>query len=197
MSRVLFLSILCHVANSFSLVSPLTSRISRLSPLNLVPLYEFKEDLTFFTESDVEARGCFDLNGCFNDGDDIYQVCLVESNDLPDLCRFVVDAFGADAIRLSQNLNAFEKALMSPATELLNGYSTLIAFAEVFSGTKQRLTTRLEKMDVSPPKLDGLSRKEMLDAVEKDSLILALAKVDDDSPSIIASVELRLQVSCN
>ena len=52
-------------------------------------------------------------------------------------------------------------------------------------------------MDVSPPKLDGLSRKEMLDAVEKDSLILALAKVDDDSPSIIASVELRLQVSCN
>jgi hypothetical protein len=132
-----------------------------------------------------------------HDGGDVYELALVEEEDLPDLCRFIVSTFGADAIRLSQDMNAFERLLMSPAAELLNSYSSLVAFAEVFSGTKQRLAGRLHNMDISRPKLDGLTRLEMIEKVEKYSLILALAKRGNGKNSnieIVGSVELRLQV---
>ncbi|KAL3939658.1 MAG: hypothetical protein SGBAC_005659 [Bacillariaceae sp.] len=112
------------------------------------------------------------------------------------MCKFVVAAFGAEAISLSKDLNSFEQLLLSPATELLNSYSSVVAFAEVFSGTKQRLETRLSKMDVSPPDLKkGLSRQESIDIAEKDSIILAVGKRNEDSIDFIASIELRLQPS--
>ena len=164
-------------------------------PLHLVPLSKFHDDITFLSKSD-EERCCFDSDGIFVDGDDVYQLGLVEKDDLPDMCRFVVATFGADAISLSKDLNSFEQLLLSPATELLNSYSSVVAFAEVFSGTQQRLNTRLAKMDVSPPALrKGLSRQELIDIAEKDSLVLVVGKKNDEgSMDFIASIELRLQV---
>jgi hypothetical protein len=162
--------------------------------LNLVPLSTFSDQMSLFSESD-EQRGCLDSNGCFQDGDDIYELALVEDEDLPDLCRFIVAAFGAESIRFSQDLNSFEQLLLNPAAELLNSYSSLVAFAEVFAGTRQRLATRLGKMDISPPTLDdSLTRLEMIDIVEKDSLILALVKKGVEPLEVIGSIELRLQV---
>jgi hypothetical protein len=164
--------------------------------LDLLPLSTCSEDLTFFAEPE-STRCCLDSNGNFNDETGVYELALVEKEDLPDISRFVVATFGADAIRLSSDMNAFEKMLMSPAAEFMNGYSSLVAFAEVFSGTKQRLTYRFEKMDISKPQLEGLSRQEMIDKAEKDSLILALGKrIAGEEPRIdvIASIELRLQV---
>lgn len=161
--------------------------------LKLVPLSTFSDKMSMFSESD-EQRGCLDSNGCFHDRDDIYELALVEAEDLTDLCRFIVGAFGAEAIRFSQDLNSFEQLLLSPAAELLNSYSALVAFAEVFSGTKQRLSTRLEKLDISPPRLTGLTMQEMIDVADRDSLIIALVKKDAEPLEVIGSIELRLQV---
>ena len=163
--------------------------------VKLVPLSRFESDFTSF--SDDSFRLCIDKDGKFNDGNDLFDLSLVEEDDLPDLCRFIVAAFGAEAIRVSQDMNEFEKMLVSPAAALWNGYSGLVAFAEVFSGTKQRLASRLEKLDISVPKVDGLSGREAIEAAEKDSLILVLARSSQDGDpriQVIASIELRLQV---
>lgn len=162
----------------------------------LLPVSSCVDRLEFLQQPD-SVRICIDKNGQYVDNDNVFQLCLIEEEDLPDHCRFVVDSFGADAIRISQDMNAFERMLISPAAELLNGYSGLVAFAEVFSGTQQRLVTRFKKMDLSPPNVEGLSRQDAIRSVEKDSLILALARSKKDGESkaeVIASVELRLQV---
>jgi hypothetical protein len=162
--------------------------------LNLVPLSTFSDRMSLFSDSD-EQRGCLDSNGCFQDGDDIYELALVEAEDLPDLCRFIVSAFGAASIRFSQDLNSFEQLLLNPAAELVNSYSFIVAFAEVLTGTRQRLATRLEKMDISPPALDhSLTRQDNIYIVEKDSLILALVKKGVEPLEVIGTIELRLQV---
>lgn len=174
------------------------SRTKRLADTaaRLVPLSNFDSDLSFFSE-DKSYRLCFDKEGKFGEGNDQFQLSLVEGDDIPDLCRFVVAAFGAEVIQISQDLNTFERMLISPAAELLNGYSGLVAFAEVFSGTKQRLASRLEKMNISAPKTAGLTMREAIETVEKDSLVLALARPSsgrEPRSEIIASIELRLQV---
>jgi hypothetical protein len=164
--------------------------------LRTVPLSRFSSDLTFFSEA-PSYRLSFDEKGIFSDGEDKFELSIVQEEDLPDLSRFVVAAFGADVIRLSQDVNAFERMLLSPATELLNGYSNLVAFAEVFQGTRQRLASRFEKMDLSVPNVKGLSGKDAITVAEKDSLVLVVARPseDKDAPTeIIASIELRLQV---
>jgi hypothetical protein len=164
--------------------------------LQLIPITRYNQDISFLAESE-EFRCCFDDEGRFQDGDDIYELCVVEEQDLPDLSRFVVSAFGADAINLSQDMNSIERFIMSPAAELLNGYSGLVAFAEVLSGTKQRLEGRLKRMDVALPNLERLTRKELIAVAEKESLILAVGRrqaTGDWRVDIIASIELRLQV---
>jgi hypothetical protein len=174
-------------------------RHTRYNKLQLVPLSRFQTDLTFF--SDESARICLDEKGKYKSDkgqEEEFELALVEAEDLPDLARFVVNAFGADAIRLSQDMNAFERMLLSPAAELLNSYSTVVAFAEVFSGTKQRLQSRFQRMNLSPPSVKGLSDREAIEVAERDSLVLALARPSEDDESriqIIASIELRLQVS--
>lgn len=202
------------------------------SRLNLVPLINFQNEITFFSESKQKERLCIDSRGKFitttsrrktkdgiddknnNDNDkkneeseDEYILALIEEDELPDLCRFIISAFGADAIRLSQDMNSFEKLLLTPATGLINSYSTIVAFAEVFSGTQTRLGTRFDKMDISCPSFvsrDGsriTTRKEMIAVAEKDSLVLALARKKNKTKAnnkneldVIASIELRLQV---
>lgn len=167
------------------------------SNLQLVPLSRFQTEWTLL--SDESARICLDERGKYQSGEgqEDFELAMVEADDLPDLARFVVAAFGADAIRLSQDMNAFERMLMSPAAELLNSYSTVVAFAEVFSGTKQRLQSRLQRMNLAPPPVKGLSDKVAIATAERDSLVLVLARPSQDRDSriqIIASIELRLQV---
>jgi ribosomal protein S18 acetylase RimI-like enzyme len=165
------------------------------SQLHLVPISRYNEDITFLSESE-EFRCCIDEEGRFHDGGDVYELCLVEETDVPDLSRFVIASFGADAIRLSQDMSAIERMIMSPAATLLNSYSGLVAFAEVLSGIKQRVSDRLKRMDILAPELQGLTRNEKIDVAASNSLILALGKRTEGSDwkvDIIASIELRLQ----
>jgi ribosomal protein S18 acetylase RimI-like enzyme len=107
-----------------------------------------------------------------------------------------VSAFGADAISFSQDLNAMERLIVSPVAGLLNGYSGLMAFVEVLSGTKQRAANRLKRMDILAPKVQGLEREERTYVAARDSLVLAIGKEhvgNDALTDIIATIELRLQ----
>jgi ribosomal protein S18 acetylase RimI-like enzyme len=146
-----------------------------------------------------------------------YGLCIVsDEQDLPDLSRFIVGAFGADAIRLSTDLNAFERLLMKPAAELLNSYSGVVAFAEVLAGLRSRLKLRLSndgndgnvaplatpQAILSSPSFlllgKDMSREDRLAVASQTSIVLALARKTLDAEEswhidVIASVELRLQ----
>eukprot|EP00536_Pseudo-nitzschia_multiseries_P003989 jgi/Psemu1/187022/e_gw1.64.65.1 len=175
----------------------------------LIPLAKFDESVGFFSEPE-KYRCCIDDKGYFastvSGGSDScrYELGLIEEEELPDLCKFVVTAFGAEAIQLSSDMNSFERMLLNPAAEFLNGYSGMVAFAEVFSGTKQRLADRFREhqsqVDISAPDLKGLSREERIRKAERDSLVLILGRPTKDandnnskSMEVIASIELRLQ----
>lgn len=130
-----------------------------------------------------------------------YVLGVVEEQDLPDVSRFIVQTFGADAIRLSSDIGAFERALMAPATELINGYSGLIAFAEVLQGLRCRLDHNIIDRNVSqyldsPGVHDLTEPSDRSKLASRSSVVLALAKKDSRQNSqidVIASVELRLQ----
>jgi ribosomal protein S18 acetylase RimI-like enzyme len=154
--------------------------------------------MTFLSESD-DYRCCLDQKGRFkNSKEDFYELGLVEEEDLPDVSRFIVQNFGAEAISLSKDLSSFEELLMRPAANIVNGYSGLVAFAEVLAGLRSRLSLRLQKgVDISPPNLKGLSREEQIRMAESTSVVLALSKKspgkDNWHSDVIASIELRLQ----
>ena len=185
-------------------------RIRSNNPLHLIPLAKFDESISFFSEPE-DYRCCIDDKGCFSAKKDdadtsCYELGMIEEKELPDLCKFVVTTFGAEAIQLSSDINSFERMLMNPAAEFLNGYSGLVAFAEVFSGTKQRMADRLRDnpsmVDISAPDLKGLSREERIRKAERESLVLVLARPTTDTGDnrstsngieVIASIELRLQ----
>ena len=210
----------CHLrrneitSNAPTIIAKTNSRNSRSlarrsnEPLHLIPLTKFDESISFFSEPE-DYRCCIDDKGYFsakNDNASCYELGLIEEEELPDLCKFVVTTFGADAISLSTDINAFERMLLNPAAEFLNGYSGLVAFAEVFSGTKQRVADRLREhpsmVDISAPDLKGLSREERIRKAEQNSLVLILARQTTDTGDnrsssanieVIASIELRLQ----
>lgn len=177
------------------------------STLCLVPISKYANDITFLSQSDEQRCFCIDKNGVFQTTNEagtseLYTLGCVEDEDLPDLARFVVSAFGAEAIRLSQDLNAFERAFMKPAAELVNNYSFVVAYAEVLAGLKSRLSTRLKAGPddfISPPDVRNgrkTSRQEKLDVASSTSVVLAIGKKHPGSNwhmDLIASVELRLQ----
>ena len=166
----------------------------------MIPLTKFEESLSFFSEPE-SYRCCIDNNGFFSTSGSTFELGLIEEEELPDLCKFVITTFGAEAIQLSSDINSFERMLMSPAAEFLNGYSGMVAFAEVFSGTKQRIADRLcenpEMTKISAPDLKGLSHEDKIRKAERESLVLVLARKSPDANSknieVIASIELRLQ----
>lgn len=164
--------------------------------LCLVPIRKFSDKITFLSDP-AEFRGCIDQFGQYED----YVLGLAEEQDLPDIARFVVRGFGADAIRLSQDLGTFEKMLMTPAIELVNGYSGIVAFAEVLAGLRYRMSFRIKSgagRSMALPSFNGLNRDEKIRMATGASVVLALAKKLSDDGSdwhseIIASVELQLQ----
>lgn len=187
--------------------------VTSRSQCNLVPLRTYHDDFKFLSRSD-EYRCCFDNLGRYygnkdgkNNADNLvyYELGLVEENDLPDVSRFIVQAFGADAINLSQDITGLERMLVKPAIELVNGYSGIVAFAEVLAGLRSRLRFRFSQnrngyaMDMKPPNLEGLSRDEQMTMAASTSIILAVTKKKasnnekDWRSDVIASVELRLQ----
>lgn len=185
--------------------SSYSSRSSN-TPCHLIPLAKFDESISFFSEPEMYRCG-INSEGLFsprneNSESPSFKLGVVEEEELPDLCKFVVSAFGAEAIQLSSDINSFERMLMSPAAEFLNGYSGLVAFAEVFSGTKQRISGRLrenpEMVNISAPALKGLSYEETIRKAERGSLVLVLGRekidtVNNKNIEVIASIELRLQ----
>lgn len=158
----------------------------------LVPLRIFQDELLSAAKFE-----CFD-NGDRNSFLSTYEVGLVEENDLLDVSRFIVQNFGVDAINLNSNFSQFERMIMSPAVELVNGYSGVVAFAEVLAGLRGRLRLRINgRTEMQPPNLRGLSRREQIIVASSSSVVLAVVKNDLDhrkNRSIVASVELRLSI---
>jgi ribosomal protein S18 acetylase RimI-like enzyme len=185
--------------------------------MGLVPLSDYPQvnDFLIAASDDNMEKGTGGINrngvvrtpSCFNSmgqllTDTSFALSVVEEQDLPDLSRFIILSFGADPIRLSSDLSAFERAIMQPATELLNGYSAIVAFAEVLQGLRSRLETKLAKgreYYLDCPELDNLAtRRDKLQLAGKSSVVLALAKSHSTTEGdwhidVLASVELRLQ----
>lgn len=159
-----------------------------------------------------------------DDGDDEpispFYFYIPEADDLPELSQFIVRAFGADMINLSQDFSAAEQFLLQPISGFLNGYSEITAYAEVLNGLRQRLQSRLEHPNVDPPPFLGMEelgpnkqqQEQQARAAEQTSLVFVLAKQktqpvvvgggsisneDEEQQQqqqheIVASVELRL-----
>lgn len=168
------------------------SNMHDLTSLDLVPIRNFRSDITFLDQS----NSCFDNDGRLIGNGEGYELCVVQEEDLPDVARFVVNSFGAEAISLSSDLNSFERALMHPTVGLLNAYSGLVAYAEVLSGLQSRTKDRLTNTDISAPELSG-TREGKLKQAARSSLVLAVGRASKGSDwriDVIASVELRLEV---
>lgn len=102
-------------------------------------------------------------------------------------------------ISLSKDFNRFEQALVKPTIGLLNAYSGIVAYAEVLSGLQSRTRDRIEHPNLDPPDLSGKNSEEQLQEAARSSLVLAVGRPSQGSDwhiDVVASVELRLEVSC-
>lgn len=199
-------SIVCIVFPANAFVS-ITKFIRIDSRMYYIPLRHFQNDLNYLTSSDDDYRSCFDRNGVFHTDDttinkrSCFVLGIAEEKDLPDVARFIVRTFGSDSINLSQDINGFERLLMQPAIEVVNGYSGIVAFVEVLSGLRSRLKLRFipnAQTMISPPNLTYLTMKEKEVVASGSSIVLAVWKDHPDNDEnlnseIIASAELRLQ----
>jgi ribosomal protein S18 acetylase RimI-like enzyme len=160
---------------------------------------DFRSEISFLDATD-NVRGPIDRDGVYKTDDgEIYTLGIAEEQDLPDVARLVVATFGAEVIRVSQDFGQFERLLMQPAVDVVNGYSGLVAFAEVLSGMRQRLRDRLEesKISILPPPLKGQPRDKQLRSAASKSLILIIGRtrLDNDwQVEVIGSVELQMQI---
>jgi ribosomal protein S18 acetylase RimI-like enzyme len=175
------------------------------SQQNLIPLSSIAEtEKVSFLDSSDSFRTCIDEEGILRsdrkDSESSYVLCIAEEDDLPDISKLTVDAFGADSITLSGDLSLLEKSFLQPGVGMWNAYSGAVAFAEVLSGLRKRMRRRLQGIEspLSPPSITDIHDKEAEDIAAQSSLILVLARAaakPEDGMSIdaIATVELRLQ----
>mmetsp|Transcript_13894 Transcript_13894/g.40633 ORF Transcript_13894/g.40633 Transcript_13894/m.40633 type:complete len:348 (-) Transcript_13894:326-1369(-) len=173
-----------------------SSNLDKGPSLNLVPLHTFGSEATFLSSPESQ-RACIDENGTLRP-DDVspYALCLAEEDDLPSISQLTIDAFGADAITLSQDLSQFERALLEPSIGAFNAYTGVVAYTEVLSGLRSRMKDRLHNVDLTPPPVKDISDSDAETVAAKSSLILAIARPKEGGQSgidVIASVELRLQ----
>ena len=184
----------------------------RVHPLHLIPIRSLNYEvplLSFLNEDDRLTGPMMDHDGIIILNNTSYELSFMEENDIGILAQFIVCIFGGDAINLSQNLTSVERLILTPAVDVVNGYSSLVAFAEVYAGLRSRLSYRFQSNDVmdviSPPNLHGVSREEQIRSISSTSIVIVLASTESKSnegsttgsnrknPIIIASVELRLQ----
>lgn len=170
-----------HVPRRASLQRP------RNCLLHLIPVRSMCNDTSF----GEQGYRCLDKNGNFED----YSLCVVEEPDLVELSRLTVDVFGSDVVRIgSATTGSLETLLMTPAIELVNGYSAMVAFAEVLAGLRSRIRDRLLDNNLKRPNISNLSRDEQIKVASSTSLVFVVAKPTGSWESkIIASVELKLQ----
>ncbi|KAL7532998.1 hypothetical protein ACHAXR_004978 [Thalassiosira sp. AJA248-18] len=153
-----------------------------------------------------------------NDENKRYQLYLAtDVDDLPPIAKLTIDVFDATAITLSStsDWSAFEQAMVGamvePVIGMYNAYAQAVGFTEVLSGLRKRMRNRISGTNkdndwlaplVGPDTTtsnDSLNNKEttLEDIAARSSLILALARFDDDSSGgdmeVVASIELRLQ----
>jgi len=82
----------------------------------------------------------------------------------------------------------------------LNGYSGLAAYTEVLAGLRQRLKRRLHKPSVDLPSLlldDAVDKQQQIKEATEWSILFVLAKpnAEQDGYDVMASVELRLELT--
>jgi len=167
--------------------------------LDLIPLAQCGSEAAFLSSSETlrafaDEQGYLRLNGPNESGQ--FTFCIAEEDDLPEVSRLTVDAFGADLITLSGDLSQFERAFLTPGVSAWNAYSGLMVYAEVLSGLRSRMKDRLQKVDLSaPPVADASGAGADAETIAgKSSLILAVSRHRKDSGTdVIASVELRIQ----
>ena len=194
-------------------------RTRSIDPLYLIPIRSLQDDapLLSILNRREQFRTVVDADGTLVLNNTAYELSFMEESDIGNVAQFIVQIFGGDAINLSQNLTTVERLILSPAVDVVNGYSSLVAFAEVYAGLRSRLSYRFQPLDnnnnhemeflMSPPNFYGLSPQEQTRALSSTSIVIVLAtkesrSIDDRSsssssnmnrPNIIASVELRLQ----
>ena len=177
---------------------------SSSSRLHLIPLSDFGNQCTFLSSSSQAYRTCFDESGSIqvDEGTVPYVLGIAEEDDLPDIARLTIDAFGDVAITLGGDLNGFERLLLTPGVALFNGYTGYAAYTEVLSGLRSRMKDKLENVDLASPlaakdDVGDMTEEDSAQLAANSSLILALGrpKPEGESGTIeaIATVELRLQ----
>jgi hypothetical protein len=167
--------------------------VFRLPHLGLVPINDTKDvsaaaivQGSFQSKlSSSKKKKAADVHD--DDGAD-YVLGVVEESDFVDLAKLIVEAFGTEVVRIGSDANAFEKMMMAPAIEFLNGSSSLVAFAEVMAGLRYRLRQR-HAVDLAPPDLKVVTPKKQNELVSRMSLVFAVSR----QGRLIATVELRLQ----
>jgi GNAT superfamily N-acetyltransferase len=168
--------------------------VFRLQHLGLVPINDTNDVSaaaivhdSFRSKLSLEAEDAAD-------GGDTYLLGVVEESDFVEVAKLIVEAFGTEVVRIGSDANAFEKIMMAPAIEFLNGSSSLVAFAEVMAGLRYRLRQR-HAVDLAPPDIktkknkNAAAPKDYGELVARTSLVFAVSH----RGSLIATVELRLQ----
>ena len=195
-----------RIQTSYAFPSISIAEVDRLqSRQNLIPLSSIAETekVTFLDSSDT-FRTCIDKNGNLRsdkkDSAASYALCIAEEDDLPDISKLTVDAFGAETITLSGDLSSIEKSFLQPGVGAWNAYSGAVAFTEVLSGLRKRMKRRLDGKEspLSPPPIITIDQEEAENIAAQSSLILVLARPIENSKDgmsidAIATVELRLQ----
>lgn len=133
-----------------------------------------------------------------DDTDNPYQLCLAEQQDLPLLCFFLLQCFGADLIS-TKNMNQVEETLgMALLIRGFNKFASIFLWAEVLWGLQLRQRQRGRNLD--SPTLEGLSYPEKVDTALQKSLLLVVGRNRTNgalfwqsNTEMIAAVELQLQ----
>lgn len=219
------LTTMCDLTNAF--VSPSSRTSSRsVGPLSLVPMSEFESFRTHFLSAPESHRVCLGRTGVLrpwintttttvvaeedDEGESSqqhppeppYVLCLAEEDDLPEVARLTVEAFGTDTVLLSNDLGRLERALATPAVGLWNQYTGAMAYAEVLAGLRSRGKRRIAgaASGVGPPATSGNDDDETATKIASESsLFLVLGRDATDSSGggggveCVATVELRLQ----
>ena len=195
LTHILNIILLLSLNDSRALILPTQVRNCRQhaeSALFLVPISSYRHQISFF-KKESSFRGNITQDGVFEVDGQEFTLSVLQASDVPDTARFIVETFGADAIALSEDLGSLERAFLAPSVGLVNAYTGLVAYAEVFSGILSRTKDRND--DISPPRLSG-NREDKLKQAERSSLILVLGRQKPETDwniEVIASVELRLQ----
>jgi len=189
--------------------------------LNLIPLNEIDRSSsceTYFLSKPESYRLCIGQKSQLRpstENQPKYILGIAEEDDLPEVSRLTIEAFGTAQVTLSGDLNEFEKKLIGPTIGLWNQYTDAFAYTEVLSGLRSRTSNQRDlklkskghrdkyfnlilSSPLSSSKERTSTRKELLEIASKSSILLAISEIGEgekegQAVNCIATVELRLQ----